>query len=202
MHGTPSKREPDAMWHAYLLRCIDGSTYTGIAIHVDARFSAHQRGHGGRYTRSHPVQEIIAAVPIGTRAQASAFEYRAKRWTLKRKLDFFHRFATDWRSYCSRADDHSQENMAMTQLQDALAIHESATKQLSIAVIGVWESVAQCAPTLADAILQSGLDESDAARWICFPIEELGGSPAQCIARGEANHVLAYVLRVTHGLPR
>lgn len=90
----------------------------------------------------------------------------------------------------------------MTQLQDALAIHDSAAKQLSIAEIGVWESVAQCAPTLADVILQSGLDESGAARWICFPIEELGGSPAQCIARGEINHVLAYVLCVTHGLQR
>lgn len=190
------------MWHAYLLRCIDGSTYTGITTDIKKRFAQHQSGHGGRYTRSHPVKEIIAAVPIGTRAQASAFEYRAKRWPLKRKLGFFNAFAGDWRSYCGMPEFNHDRSTLMVTLHDALAIHGAALEQLSTVEMAVWQSIRQCAPTLADTVLQAGLDDIGAARWACFRIEELAGSPAQLIARGDIDQVLAYVLRVTHHLER
>lgn len=46
---------PGAMaWYVYLIECQDGSIYTGISNDVAARFAAHQRGKGARYTRSHP----------------------------------------------------------------------------------------------------------------------------------------------------
>jgi len=39
-------------WSVYLVRCGDGSLYTGIAKDVRARVSAHNAGKGARYTRS------------------------------------------------------------------------------------------------------------------------------------------------------
>ena len=35
----------------YVLRCADGSLYTGIARDLEARIAAHNRGAGARYTR-------------------------------------------------------------------------------------------------------------------------------------------------------
>jgi predicted GIY-YIG superfamily endonuclease len=46
-------------WSVYVLRCGDGSLYTGIAKDVEARLAAHNRGRGAAYTRSHlPVRLI------------------------------------------------------------------------------------------------------------------------------------------------
>lgn len=40
-----------AAWHVYILRCGDGSFYTGIARDVAARLAQHAAGRGARYTR-------------------------------------------------------------------------------------------------------------------------------------------------------
>jgi putative endonuclease len=40
-----------ASWHVYILRCGDGSLYTGIARDVAARLAQHVAGRGARYTR-------------------------------------------------------------------------------------------------------------------------------------------------------
>lgn len=39
-------------WRVYILRCGDGTLYTGIALDLPRRIEAHQRGTGAKYTRS------------------------------------------------------------------------------------------------------------------------------------------------------
>jgi putative endonuclease len=39
-------------WTVYILRCGDGSFYTGIAKDVRARFKQHSEGRGATYTRT------------------------------------------------------------------------------------------------------------------------------------------------------
>jgi len=39
-------------WFVYILRCADGSLYTGIAKDVDRRLEQHNAGAASRYTRS------------------------------------------------------------------------------------------------------------------------------------------------------
>jgi putative endonuclease len=39
-------------WHVYILRCCDGTLYTGIAVDLGKRLEAHGRGVGAKYTRS------------------------------------------------------------------------------------------------------------------------------------------------------
>jgi len=40
-----------ATWYVYIVRCRDGSLYTGISRDVASRVAAHNRNQGARYTR-------------------------------------------------------------------------------------------------------------------------------------------------------
>ena len=72
-------------WFVYLIECKDGSIYTGIAIDVDARYAAHVRGKGARYTRSHPPRRLLAAIEYPDRSAAAKSEYQIKRLTARDK---------------------------------------------------------------------------------------------------------------------
>jgi predicted GIY-YIG superfamily endonuclease len=39
-------------WSVYIVRCKDGSLYTGIATNVEERIAKHNAGKGAKYTRS------------------------------------------------------------------------------------------------------------------------------------------------------
>ena len=46
------KKQLAERWFVYILRCADGSLYTGIAKDVDRRLEQHNAGTASRYTRS------------------------------------------------------------------------------------------------------------------------------------------------------
>lgn len=46
-------------WKLYVLRCCDGSLYTGITTDVEKRISAHNAGKGAKYTRSRKPVELV-----------------------------------------------------------------------------------------------------------------------------------------------
>jgi len=75
-------------WFLYLIECADGSIYTGITTDVAARYAAHQRGVGARYTRSHPPQRLLGVEAHADRASASRAEYRVKQLTPAAKRDY------------------------------------------------------------------------------------------------------------------
>lgn len=75
-------------WFLYLIECTDGSIYTGITTDVAARYAAHQRGVGARYTRSHPPQRLLGVEAHAGRASASRAEYRVKQLTPMAKRDY------------------------------------------------------------------------------------------------------------------
>lgn len=45
-------RVQQSNWHVYILRCGDGTLYTGIAADLERRLGEHQRGVAAKYTRS------------------------------------------------------------------------------------------------------------------------------------------------------
>ena len=49
---SKSKKQLAEPWFVYLLRCADGSLYTGISKDVDRRLDQHNAGTASRYTRS------------------------------------------------------------------------------------------------------------------------------------------------------
>lgn len=69
----------DRQWFVYLLECVDGSIYTGIALDVAARFAAHRAGRGARYTRLRPPLRVLASIACVDRAAALREEYRIKQ---------------------------------------------------------------------------------------------------------------------------
>lgn len=75
-------------WFLYLIECEDLSIYTGIAVDVAARFSAHQKGAGARYTRAHPPKRLLAVVAYPSRSAASQAEYMIKQMTPREKRAF------------------------------------------------------------------------------------------------------------------
>lgn len=74
-----------APWYVYLIECRDGSLYTGIAVHVQARYALHAAGKGARYTRSHPPLRLLGQCAHPDRASASRDEYRIKQLTPAQK---------------------------------------------------------------------------------------------------------------------
>ncbi len=67
------------MWYLYLVRCSDGSLYTGISTDVARRFAAHQANRGARRLRGRGPLELVYVQPLGDRASALRIEHRVKR---------------------------------------------------------------------------------------------------------------------------
>jgi putative endonuclease len=76
MNGK-GKRE----WSVYILRCGDGTFYTGIAKDISARLKKHQSGKGAAYTRTHLPVELIHREEKLTRSKALIREAAIKRLT-------------------------------------------------------------------------------------------------------------------------
>ena len=68
-------------WFVYLIECRDGNIYTGIAVDVAARYAAHVKGKGARYTRSHPPKRLLGSVAYPNRSSALSAEYAVKQIT-------------------------------------------------------------------------------------------------------------------------
>ena len=72
-------------WYLYILRCKDGSLYTGITTDVEKRFEAHQNGKGAKYTRGRGPLELIYRESCGTHSDALKREVAVKRLSREQK---------------------------------------------------------------------------------------------------------------------
>lgn len=70
----------------YLLRCRDGSLYTGWTVDLERRLSRHRAGTASRYTASRLPVELTLALPMPDRTAARREEARIKRLTRSAKL--------------------------------------------------------------------------------------------------------------------
>jgi len=72
--------EPDGQYSLYILRCADGSLYTGIALDVGRRLRQHESGIGGaKYLRGRGPLTLEFQAPVGDRRAASQAEYMVKK---------------------------------------------------------------------------------------------------------------------------
>jgi putative endonuclease len=72
--------------YVYVLRCCDGSLYTGWTTDVARRVAEHSAGMGARYTRSHLPVELAYSESCGTRSEAMRREAEIKNMTREEKL--------------------------------------------------------------------------------------------------------------------
>ena len=75
------------MNQVYMLRCADGSLYTGWTNDLEKRLAAHQAGRGGRYTRAHLPVELVYREELPTKGQAMSRECQLKRLSRREKLE-------------------------------------------------------------------------------------------------------------------
>lgn len=73
------------VWHLYILRCVHGELYTGIAVDVQKRFEAHCAGKGAKYTRGRGPLEIVYQEVCGTHSDALKRELQVKGLTKEKK---------------------------------------------------------------------------------------------------------------------
>ncbi|MCI0479915.1 GIY-YIG nuclease family protein [Candidatus Uhrbacteria bacterium] len=76
-------------WHVYLVRCTDGSLYTGISTDVEARVAAHNAGTGAKYTRSRTPVELVWTERKASESSARKREAAIKKMTRSEKIKLF-----------------------------------------------------------------------------------------------------------------
>ncbi len=76
-----------ARWSVYIVRCGDGTLYTGIATDVRRRMGEHARrkGRGAKYLRGRGSLRLMFVRAIGARSHALRVESRIKRLPKSRK---------------------------------------------------------------------------------------------------------------------
>ena len=74
------------MTYTYILKCRDGSLYTGWTTDLDRRVKAHNEGTGARYTKSRRPVELVYYETFETREEAMRREYAIKQLTRAQKL--------------------------------------------------------------------------------------------------------------------
>ena len=73
-------------WVIYMLRCGDGSLYTGITNDLTKRLAAHRTGTGARYTRARLPVRLVYREARATRGSALRREAAIKRLPRAAKL--------------------------------------------------------------------------------------------------------------------
>ena len=73
-------------WKLYMLRCRDGSLYTGITTDVEKRVAAHNAGKGAKYTRGRGPLELVYCEDCGDHSAALKRELEIKSLTKEDKL--------------------------------------------------------------------------------------------------------------------
>lgn len=74
------------MYYVYLLRCGDGSLYTGYTDDVERRLAAHRSGKGAKYTRSRLPVELVYSEELPDKSAALRREAAIKRLPRAKKL--------------------------------------------------------------------------------------------------------------------
>lgn len=85
---TDTKKDGTKRPCVYMLRCKDGSLYTGWTNDFEKRLAAHQSGKGAKYTRSHLPVEPAYLEYLPDKIAATKREAQIKKLLpeLKRKL--------------------------------------------------------------------------------------------------------------------
>jgi len=73
-------------WIVYILKCGDGSLYTGITTDLEHRLTQHRSAKGAKYTRSHLPVSVVYTEETTDRSSASIRESEIKKLSRAQKL--------------------------------------------------------------------------------------------------------------------
>ncbi len=78
-------------WFVYILRCGDGSLYTGITDDVQRRLEMHRSGKGAKYTRGRGPLELVHREEWENKSQALHREAEIKSMSRQQKIALLER---------------------------------------------------------------------------------------------------------------
>lgn len=73
-------------WQLYILRCGDGTLYTGITDDLPRRLQAHRSGRGAKYTRGRGPLELVYREDCPDKSSALRREIAVKKLSRQEKL--------------------------------------------------------------------------------------------------------------------
>ena len=71
--------------YTYILRCADGTLYTGWTNDIEKRLAAHNAGKGAKYTKPRLPVELVYFEKHETKEEAMSREYAIKQLTRTQK---------------------------------------------------------------------------------------------------------------------
>ena len=75
----------ESIWYLYILRCGDGTLYTGITTDVEKRLETHRTGKGAKYTRGRGPLKLVYREVCGSHTDALKRELAVKKLTRDQK---------------------------------------------------------------------------------------------------------------------
>ncbi len=73
------------MNYTYMVKCSDGTFYTGWTTNLTRRVKAHNEGKGAKYTKTRRPVELIYFEQFQTKEEAMSREYAIKQFTRLQK---------------------------------------------------------------------------------------------------------------------
>ena len=74
------------MNYIYILRCRDGSLYTGWTNNLEKRLNCHNAGKGAKYTKARLPVELAYFETFQTKKEAMQREWEIKKMKKKKKI--------------------------------------------------------------------------------------------------------------------
>lgn len=74
------------MNYTYIVRCVDGTLYTGWTNDLEKRMKAHNSGSGAKYTRTRRPVELVYFEKFDTKQEAMSREWHIKRLSREEKF--------------------------------------------------------------------------------------------------------------------
>ena len=76
---SEKEMQMESRWYLYILKCKDGTLYTGITTDVEKRLEAHRSGRGAKYTRGRAPLELVYRETCGSHSYALKREHQINK---------------------------------------------------------------------------------------------------------------------------
>jgi putative endonuclease len=88
MNSQKKATRRSCRWILYILKCSDGTLYTGITNDLTRRVAQHNKGTASRYTRGRRPVTVVHQEPCRGRSRALKKEYAVKQLSRREKEEY------------------------------------------------------------------------------------------------------------------
>ncbi len=96
--------------YTYMVRCQEGSLYTGWTNNLEKRVKSHNEGKGAKYTRNRRPVELVYAEVHETKQEAMSREAKIKRFTKKEKEELTEEYQRSKKSDSWKINDKNENS--------------------------------------------------------------------------------------------